>query len=200
MKSTLKTLKLGKTQNLPNNQLHKALVMGSGAVSGVFGMVGLTWDLPFSTSVMLRSIADIARSEGEDLTDPETQLACLSVFALGGKSRDDDAAESAYWGLRATLAKSMTDASQYLATHATIDTGIPVIVKLVNKIAEKFSVQVTEKFVAQAVPIVGILGGATINALFIQHFQSMAKAHFTIRRLERKYGAEAIQQCYESLH
>jgi hypothetical protein len=33
---------------------------------------------------MLRSIADIARSEGEDLADPETALVCAELFALGG--------------------------------------------------------------------------------------------------------------------
>ena len=33
---------------------------------------------------MLRSIGDVARSEGEDLADPETALACLQVFRFGG--------------------------------------------------------------------------------------------------------------------
>ena len=37
-----------------------------------------------STIIMLRSIAEIARSEGEDLSDPETALSCVQVFALGG--------------------------------------------------------------------------------------------------------------------
>lgn len=32
-------------------------------------MYGLPVELPFSTAIMLRSIADIARSEGEDLDD-----------------------------------------------------------------------------------------------------------------------------------
>jgi hypothetical protein len=36
---------------------------------------------------MLRSIADIARSEGEDLSDPEAALSCVEVFALGGPVR-----------------------------------------------------------------------------------------------------------------
>jgi EcsC protein family len=38
--------------------------------------------LPASTVIMLRSIADIACSEGEDMSDPETALACVEVFAL----------------------------------------------------------------------------------------------------------------------
>ena len=54
--------------------LHKALATASGAAGGAFGLVALPVELPVSTVVMLRSIADIARSEGEDLSDPETAL------------------------------------------------------------------------------------------------------------------------------
>ncbi len=199
MKGALLTLKEDKITVSPSNRFHKTAVMLSGAVSGLFGMAGLAWDLPFSTSVILRSIADIARSEGESLRDPDTKLACLSVLALGGKSKDDDAAESAYWSVRATLAKSINDASQHLVMHAATDTSTPVLVKLINKVAEKFSIQVTEKFLAQAVPVVGMIGGASVNWLFIQHFQGMAKAHFTIRRLEREYGERLIKQLYNEV-
>jgi hypothetical protein len=50
-----------------------------------------------------------------------------------------------------------------------------------------------------AIPIVGAAGGATINYLFIDHFQAMSQGHFTIRRLERAYGAEAVRTAYEAL-
>ena len=57
--------------------LHKALAAASGAVGGGFGLAALPVELPISTIIMLRSIGDIARSEGEDLADPESALACL---------------------------------------------------------------------------------------------------------------------------
>src|SRR6478672_4198434 len=63
--------------------LHKALAAASGAVGGGFGLAALPVELPISTIIMLRSIGDVARSEGEDLADPESALACLQVFALG---------------------------------------------------------------------------------------------------------------------
>jgi hypothetical protein len=62
--------------------LHTALAAASGAVGGGFGIAALPVELPISTIIMLRSIGDVARSEGEDLADPETSLACLQVFAL----------------------------------------------------------------------------------------------------------------------
>lgn len=64
--------------------LHKALATASGAAGGAFGLVALPVELPLSTIIMMRSIAEIARSEGEDPSQPETALACLQVFALGG--------------------------------------------------------------------------------------------------------------------
>jgi hypothetical protein len=60
-------------------------------------------------------------------------------------------------------------------------------------------VSVSEKVAAQAVPVVGAVGGAAINVLFTAHFQSMARGHFIVRRLERAYGAEAVRQAYQAL-
>jgi hypothetical protein len=42
---------------------------------------------------MLRSIGDITRSHGELLRTPDAQLACMMVFALGGRSASDDGSE-----------------------------------------------------------------------------------------------------------
>src|SRR5262245_22227350 len=74
--------------------VHKALAATSGAVGGSFGLGALPVELPISTIIMLRSIGDVARSEGEDLANPETALACLQVFALGGRDGKMDAADS----------------------------------------------------------------------------------------------------------
>jgi EcsC protein family len=57
----------------------------------------------------------------------------------------------------------------------------------------------TQKFAAQAVPIVGALGGAAVNYAFIDHFQEIARGHFTVRRLERRYGKDAVRAAYEKL-
>jgi hypothetical protein len=78
-------------QNEPkaaSSLLHRALAATSGAVGGSFGLAALPIELPISTSIMLRSIGGVARSEGEDLTDPETALNCLQVFALRVERRD----------------------------------------------------------------------------------------------------------------
>lgn len=182
-----------------SNKLHKVLSGASGAVGGAFGLGALTIELPVSTTIILRSIADIARSEGENLTDIGVQLACLEVFALGGKSEKDDSSESGYFAVRIALAKSISDVAKYILEKGLSEEGAPIVVKFILKIAARFGIQVTEKAAAQAIPLIGAAGGAIINLLFIDHFQNIAWGHFTVRRLERIYGEEPVKKEYERI-
>lgn len=181
------------------NGLHRVLVAGSGAVGGVFGLAALPIELPVSTMIMLRSIADIARSEGERLRTIDAKLACIQVFALGGRSGSDDASESGYFAVRAALAGAIAEAAKHFAARGGAREGAPAIVRLIAQIAARFGATVTQKAAAQAVPVVGAVGGATVNLLFIKHFQDIAWAHFTMRRLEREYGRELVECAYHEV-
>ena len=183
-----------------SNRWHKIGAAATGGVGGFFGMAGLAVELPISTTIMMRSIADIARSEGESLSDPQTRLACLEVFALGGKSTADDGAESGYYVVRTALARAISQAAEYAAGQVAVEKAAPpALMHLIALVAKRFGIQITEKAAAQAVPALGAAGGALINTLFIDHFQDMARGHFIIRRLERRYGEETVQAAYEAL-
>lgn len=178
------------------NWLHKTVAGVTGAAGGAFGLPALAVELPLSTTIILRSIADIARSEGENIKLPETRLACLEVFALGSSSSSDDAVDSAYFAVRAALAKSLSNASQYLASNSIAQKTAPPLVQFVTQIAARFGIPVTQKAIAQAVPVAGAAGGALINTLFIDHFQNMSRGHFIVRRLERAYGYDLVKSVY----
>ena len=179
--------------------LHKLAVVATGAGGGALGLLGLPVELPLSTTIMLRSIADIARSEGERLRTPDAKLACLEVFALGGPSKSDDASESAYFLMRAALAKSVSEAAGYIAQRGLVEEGAPAIVRLIAQLATRFGVNVSEKVAAQAVPVIGAAGGVVVNVLFIDHFQEMARGHFIVRRLERMYDPQLVREEYGRL-
>lgn len=183
----------------PANWWHKAAVGATGAAGGAFGLPALVIELPVSTTIMLRSIADIARSQGENLATPEAKLQCVQVLALGGRSKNDDGAETAYFAARAAMAKAVSNAAAHLAQKGLSTKGAPAIVRLIAQIAARFSLVVSEKAAAQAVPVVGAFGGAIINTLFIDHFQDMGRGHFIIRRLERHHGPEEVRRLYEAL-
>jgi EcsC protein family len=182
-----------------SQRFHKALATASGAAGGAFGLATLPIELPVSTVIMLRSIAEIARSEGEDLSDPEAALSCVQVFALGGRPGSADASESGYFAVRGMLAKSVTQAARFIVERGVIEEGGPMLVRFITQVASRFGVVVTQKLAAQAIPLVGALGGAAVNYAFIEHFQDVARGHFTVRRLERAYGKEAVRREYERL-
>jgi hypothetical protein len=126
-------------------------------------------------------------------------LACIEVFALGGRSKTNDAAETGYFAVRTALARAVSEAAQYIAERGLAEEGAPAIVRLITQIAGRFSVAVSEKAAAQAVPVIGAAGGAIVNLIFIDHFQDMARGHFVVRRLERFHGADLIRAEYERL-
>lgn len=183
----------------PSNWWHKLAVGTTGAAGGAFGLPALAIELPVSTTIMLRSIADIARSEGENLKMPEARLQCVQVFALGGRSKSDDGTETGYFGARAAMAKAVSEAAAHLARKGLSQKGAPAIVRLIAQIASRFSIVVSEKAAAQAVPLVGAFGGAVVNTLFIDHFQDMGRGHFIVRRLERLHGPEEVKRVYKEL-
>jgi hypothetical protein len=179
-------------------KLHSGLACASGAIGGAFGLAALAVELPVSTTIMLRAIAAIAQEEGENLADPRTGLACLEVFALGGPP-DEGGAEADYFVVRAMLARGLVEVADFAIDKGAIGESAPVLVRFLTQIASRFGVVVSEKVAAQAVAVVGAVGGAAVNLAFIEHFQGLARGHFTVRRLERVYGVDAVRREYDRI-
>jgi hypothetical protein len=171
---------------------HRAATAITGAVGGFFGLPGLLVELPITTTVMLHSVVEIARSQGEDFSSPEAGLACLEVFALGPQNTPRGVDET-----RTALAQVTREAVSYITQKGMAKESAPALLSFIGRIASRFGLEVSEKLAAELVPIVGAVGGLTLNLLFTQHFQSIAEGHFVIRRLERKYGAEAVRRDYD---
>lgn len=175
---------------------YRAVGAMTGAVGGLFGLAGLALELPVTTTVMMRAIADIARSEGEEVTDPDTQRACVEVFALGGRAESDDAAETGYYGVRLALSLYTPSLGGSAVQRIASGEAVPWLLGMMGGVAARFGVSVSHKAGALLVPVVGAAGAAAVNAIFIAHFQDMARHHFAVRRLERQYGAEEVRAEY----
>ncbi len=193
----VRTLRPQRTQK-SSDRWHKAAAAASGAIGGAFGFAALALELPISTTILLRSIAEIARAEGEDLSTPEALLACIEVFALGDEP-GEAAVEGGYFATRALLAEQVSAGARYLLRAGLSGEGAPIVARLLSQIAARFGVAVSEKVAAQAMPIVGAVGGAAINAAFADHFQTLARGHFIIRRLERRHGTDLVQEEFRRL-
>ncbi|AOX16235.1 EcsC family protein [Kozakia baliensis] len=149
----------------------QAAVAVSGALGGFGGIIGLMPDISFTTLTIMREIAEIAREEGEDLRDPDARRACLEVFALRSfpLGQSDEESELGFFSARALLR------------------GRPVVM-LIAEVASHYGIGLSRKFALQMVPVAGALCGASLNAAFLSHYRALARAHFTIRRLERQHG------------
>ena len=183
----------------PSNLLHKFAVATTGAAGGAFGLFALPVELPVTTTLMFRSICDIARSEGEELSSIDTQLQCLTVLGMGGASKTDDDADYGYFIMRGALAQAVSKASAEIATKGFTAHGSAALLRLLNTIASRFSVQVSEQIAAKSIPAIGAVLGAMVNTVFMDHFQLVAHGHFTVRRLERQYGPEPVKTAYQTI-
>jgi len=211
LKANLVTLQKGKKLKNPSKKSYKALVTSTGIASGLFGSttgIGtliFTSEMALSTKFIMRSIMDIARSHGEDLHDINTQLSCLQVFAFGNSAKDNDGLKTDYYSTRVAMNSTIKEAVKFVSQNGIKDLSKLLIsstnplLKLLGTIAGRFTVQVSEKFIAQAIPVAGAISGGSLNYAFINHFQKIAEAHFTIRKLERKYSNELIMKTYEKL-
>ena len=168
---------------------HRGLAAATGAAGGALGLPGTLVELPVSTTLLLRQIAAIAAENGEDLTRPEIAAECLKVFALGGHDPRDDAAESGYFAVRLALAEALKG----VAAKGVAGLLLP---GFLGTIAARFGGPVALKLSAQAAPVLGAAAGAAVNLAFLEHFRAVGQGHFTVRRLERAHGPDAVRAAY----
>jgi hypothetical protein len=182
----------------PQNRLHKLFALSTGAAGGFFGPLTLLVELPVTTTLILRSIANIAHTQGEDLRSQDTRMACVQVFALGARTDEDESADTGYYALRTILGLHFErDIMEYAANaHGP---HIPAFIELTRAVAARFGVMISDTMAVRMVPIAGAITGATLNFIFMKHFQDVATGHFVVRRLEREYGSDYIKKEYQKL-
>ena len=164
----------------PRRRCSKLIAAATGGASGFAGAPGIAADLPVTTCLIMRSIAEIARAHGEDLASADTRQACIEVFAFGGPEISDEDIDVAYWTIRGSM------------SHASI-------ALVIRQVAARFGVMLSQKDLTQAVPLIGAAAGSTLNYVFMDYYQRMARVHFTIRALERRHDPDAVRACFDSL-
>ena len=185
--------------NRPRRKLGLLLAGIGGGIGGTLGFAGIFVELPIITFLVLRTIAEIALYYGEDLNTLEGRLACLEVLALGARP----AAKAKYDGYFSTRAKLATLVGN--SVYLSFDSGIfsasnQMLNRALMDIAGRIGFALSERISVGALPVVGAAAGGIISLMFLRHYQNIATAHFTVRKLERIYGVEIIRRHYLDLH
>lgn len=144
--------------------MNRALSTAMGGLGGLGGLPTALVELPFTVTVLLRAIQDVAVGQGFDAAEPGVRFDCIRVFASAGPLDHDDGAGPGFLGTRLTV------------------TG-PALNALVARVAPRLATVLGQKLAAQTVPVLGAAAGAATNYIYTGYYQQMAQVHFGLRRL-----------------
>ncbi|WP_151720459.1 EcsC family protein [Gemmobacter serpentinus] len=145
----------------------------SGAAGGAGGLLTSVAELPVTITLILGTIRAVAEAEGFDPDDPAIKAEILRCFASGTPLGGDDGVNTAFIGARITVTGTALN-------------------KLVATLAPKIAATMGQKLAAQAVPVLGALSGAALNAAFLRHYRELARIRFRLLRLGQEHGAERV--------
>lgn len=154
--------------------------IGAGAAPGIGVLVGVTAaDAVAVLAASSRVSAEIAAYYGYDVELPHERLRAAGVLGVGLASQAGKAA--AYQELN-KLVQALARRKTWEALNKNVMTGV------IRSVFGRFGVRLTQKKLGQAVPVVGILVGAGLNAATVHGVAEAAEMVYRERFLREKYG------------
>ena len=161
----------------PGRRGSVAAAMASGGAGGAGGLVASVAELPVTITLILHAIRREAVLAGFDPDDPVIRAECLKVFAAGSPLAGDDGVNTSFISARLTL------------------TG-PALQTLIATVAPKLAAVMTQKLAAQAVPLLGAVTGAALNAVFLSWYREIAAIRFALLRLSEVHGEVRVLEAF----
>ena len=155
-----------------------------GAATGLAGAAGIVPDLVALLALNLRAAGETATHCGFNMRDPAERvyaLQILDVVASSGNTTKD-----------VTLAPAMRSASRFARTYSTEFIEQVGLGNLLEGIVRRLGMNLTEKKLAQMVPVTGALMGGGLNYLYTTKVCRACHHLYRERFLEAKYGSEAL--------
>jgi EcsC protein family len=147
--------------------------IAAGAAGGAGGLATAVAELPVTVTLFLNAIRAIAIEHGLDPDEDWVRAECIQVFGAGSPLAEDDGVNSSFVASRLAL------------TGATVT-------NLINAIAPKLAVVLGQKLAAQAVPVIGAVSGAALNASFLNYYREVARVRFALLKLAELHGTDAV--------
>jgi hypothetical protein len=155
---------------------------GAGAAPGAATVVGaMAADAAAVLVASHRAVAHVAAYYGYDVDEPGERMFALGVLSIGTASEAGKAA--AYVELNKLV--------QALARRQTWkQLNSRVVSKIVGRVYAALGMRLTQRKLGQAVPVVGIMIGAGLNARLLSRITDDAEHLYRERFLREKYGLE----------
>ena len=151
-----------------------AAVIATGAAGGAGGLPTAVAELPVTVTLFLNAIRAEAREAGLDPDEDWVRAECLQVFAAGSPLKQDDGVNTSFIGTRLALSGS-------------------TVQNLIAAIAPRLATVLGQKLAAQAVPVIGAVSGAAMNAAFLSYYREIARVRFALLKLAEVHGTETVE-------
>lgn len=151
-----------------------AAVIASGAAGGAGGLPTAIAELPVTVTLFLNAIRAEARDAGLDPDEDWVRAECLQVFAAGSPLQQDDGVNTSFVASRLALTGS-------------------AVQNLIATIAPRLATVLGQKLAAQAVPVLGAVSGAAMNAAYLSYYREIARVRFALLNLAQVHGTEAVE-------
>jgi hypothetical protein len=151
-----------------------AAVIAAGAAGGAGGLPTAVAELPVTVTLFLNAIRAEARDAGLDPNEDWVRAECLQVFSAGSPLSQDDGVNTSFVASRLALTGS-------------------AVQNLISAIAPKLAAVLGQKLAAQAVPVLGAVSGAALNAAYLSYYREIARVRFALLKLGQVHGTEAVE-------
>lgn len=148
--------------------------VAAGAAGGAGGLATAIAELPVTVTLLLNTIRSAARDAGFDPDEDWVRAECLQVFAAGSPLAQDDGVNTSFIASRLALTGS-------------------AVQNLIATIAPKLATVLGQKLAAQAVPVIGAVSGAALNAAFLSYYREVAQVRFALLKLAKVHGSDAVE-------
>ena len=148
--------------------------VAAGAAGGAGGLATAMAELPVTVTLLLNTIRTVARDAGFDPDEDWVRAECLQVFAAGSPLAQDDGVNTSFIASRLALTGS-------------------AVQNVIATIAPKLAAVLGQKLAAQAVPVIGAVSGAALNAAFLSYYREVARVRFALLTLARVHGSDAVE-------
>ena len=160
------------------------LATAEGAATGLAGAAGIVPDVIALVSINLRAAGEMATYCGFDMRDPEERMKALLIL--------DEVAKPGNSKKNVTLAPAMRTASKLARKQGTQLLEQIGVGNAIEGLLRRLGVSLTEKKLAQMVPVTGAFVGGGLNYMYTSSVCQTAYNLYRERFLVTKYGEEVL--------
>ena len=160
------------------------LASAEGVATGAAGAAGIVPDLVALVAINLRASGEMATYCGFDITDPAERVFALEILDLVARPGNNTKS--------VTLAPAVRTASRVARQHGTQILEQVGVGNVIEGLVRRLGMNLTEKKLAQMVPVTGALLGGGLNYLYTTKVCRTASYLYRERVLEAKYGAQFV--------